>query len=65
MGISMIVMGIATFVLPMVGMQFNFMQLFGRENQPVVGAVLIVVGLLAAIGEAAAAGRQNQTDTDY
>jgi len=43
LGIFLLVMGIGTFVLPMVGLEFRLMSLFG-EYQPIAAAVAIVVG---------------------
>ncbi len=41
-GILLIILGIGSYVLPMMGMQFMLVQIFG--DSPVVGASFIVAG---------------------
>ena len=49
-GGTLLVIGIGGFVLPLFGMQFRLLNLFG-EAQPVVGALMAMIGLtLFAIG---------------
>ena len=58
-GASLLFFGIASFVLPHFGFQYNFMQAVGLEMQPYVSGGLVVVGLLAAIGGGAVEGGSN------
>jgi hypothetical protein len=44
-GIILLIFGIGSFVLPMMGMQFRLLSIFG-EAAPIVGIILAVVGAL-------------------
>jgi hypothetical protein len=46
--ILLIVLGVGTFVLPMMGLQFRLMSLFGSA-QPIVAVVAAVVGVVLLI----------------
>jgi hypothetical protein len=49
-GVALPILGVGSFILPLMNLQFKLLQLFGEEGQPIVGAILIVagIGLLAA-----------------
>ncbi len=42
-GITLLILGIGSFVLPMVGMQFQLLQLFG-ESQSIAGIAMALIG---------------------
>ena len=48
-GIYLIVLGIGSFLLPMLGLQFRILVLFG-EAAPVIGGILLVIGIFMVIG---------------
>ena len=44
-GILLIVMGIGSFILPMMGMQFRLLSIFG-EHTGIAGAAMAVIGVI-------------------
>jgi hypothetical protein len=44
-GILLIVLGVGSFILPMMGMQFRLLSLFG-EHTGIAGAVMAVLGVI-------------------
>jgi len=64
-GLYLIVIGLGSFVLPLLGLQFGLINIFGEENQTLaalgitgLGAILYVVG---SIQERVAPGREVRT----
>lgn len=49
LGVTLLIFGLGAFLLPMFGMQFRLLQLFGEGNTPFIGGGLIAVGLLIAV----------------
>ncbi len=49
LGAGLLLFGIGTFLLPMIGMQFNVLDLFGPNSQPLVGVAAIGLGILFLI----------------
>jgi hypothetical protein len=47
-GVTFIVLGAGSFILPMMGVQFRLISLFG-EAAPVVGVVLLALGVLMVV----------------
>lgn len=47
-GFWFLVLGVGSFILPKIGLQFRLMNLFG-ENQNIVAIILVVVGILLTI----------------
>lgn len=47
-GITLLILGIGSFVLPLMGLQFRLLNLFGAAT-PVLGAVLAAVGVVLVI----------------
>jgi hypothetical protein len=45
-GIFSLILGVGAFVLPMMGMQFRLLNVFGEENTPLLAGLLIVVGVV-------------------
>ena len=45
LGIMLLIFGIGSFVLPMMGMQFRLLSLFGEYSQ-IAGGVLAVIGAI-------------------
>lgn len=44
-GVTFLILGVGTFVLPIVGLEFAIMSLFGDER-PMVAVILAIAGLL-------------------
>ncbi len=44
-GVTFLILGVGTFVLPIVGLEFTIMSLFGDER-PMVAILLAIAGLL-------------------
>jgi putative Mn2+ efflux pump MntP len=44
LGVALLVFGIGSFILPLIGMQFRLLSIFGEGSQPIVGVVLAVIG---------------------
>jgi len=50
-GLTLIVIGLGSFILPIVGIQFSLISLFGEENQTLVGLGIAGLGaILYAVG---------------
>jgi hypothetical protein len=47
-GITFLILGVGSILLPMIGMQFCLMSFFG-DATPIVGGILAVVGLVMVI----------------
>ena len=48
-GVILLVLGVGSFLMPFVGMQFALARFFGPGNDTLVGIVLSVVGLLLIV----------------
>jgi len=44
LGVALLILGIGSFILPLVGMQFRLLSLFGEGSQPIVAIVIAVIG---------------------
>jgi hypothetical protein len=48
LGVLLVVLGAGSFILPMVGLQFRLMSIFG-DAQPVVAVVAVLVGVVLLV----------------
>ncbi len=55
-GVLLFVLGVGSFILPMIGMQFRLISIFGPGSEPVVGGIAAVIGLVL-IGVSVMGGR--------
>lgn len=53
-GITLLILGIGSFILPLMGMQFRLLSLFG-DAAPIVGIALAVIGGLLLFASRATA----------
>ena len=58
-GIWLLVLGIGSFVLPYMGLQFKILSLFGEALPMVAGGMAVVGGVLLALSFRAAAPHQD------
>lgn len=58
-GITFCILGIGSFILPKMGMQFSLISLFGEGNEAITGTAFLLIGLvLLLVGFRAGAGSQ-------
>lgn len=53
LGVTLLIFGIGSFILPLFGLQFKLFLLFGGAS-PVVSIILAIIGVLLLVGEAKA-----------
>jgi hypothetical protein len=45
-GTTFVILGIGSFILPRMGMQFSLISIFGEGNEAIVGVAFIAVGAI-------------------
>ena len=45
-GITFLLLGIGSFVLPMMNLQFSLISIFGEGNEAITGGVFIAIGII-------------------
>jgi hypothetical protein len=51
LGVALLILGLGSFLLPMFGLQFPLLSIFGPENETIVGIAVAVIGaVLIVIG---------------
>jgi len=48
-GVTILIIGIGSFLLPMMGMQFRIMAIFGEGNEQMGGVILAVIGVILIV----------------
>ena len=64
LGIGLLLIGILSFVLPLVGLQFRIINVFGPGSAPIVGVILAVIGIVLIIGSMAGRTRVKPSTGD-
>jgi carbon starvation protein CstA len=49
LGVALLILGLGSFLLPMLGLQFRLLSIFGEENETIAGIALAVIGAVLII----------------